>query len=282
MKLLVIFHIYYHNQVDWFVDRMRSINGCSWDLKVTFSQEDDATIDKIRNLKPDAEFIKVGNNGYDVLPFINVLKNTDLAPYDCIMKLHTKNIDKASSIKLNGIRLSGEMWRDFLVNSMLKSQKQFTKCLKRFENNGTGMVCCEELHVALTRRRPEDMSLLEKETTRIGFHTKRGRFCAGTMFMVRPACLEKVISADFSNSEWCSGASHIKGTLAHVYERILSIAVIDAGYRCDTIAAYKSNIPRVFIHKRISPALKQIFTFDRYGEDARKCLVIFGCRIMLE
>lgn len=282
VKVLTILHIFYHEQTDYFIEKLSNINSCQWDLLVTYTTYNQQTIDKIRKFKPDAVIMKSDNIGYDVWPFIQALKSIDIDSYDYILKLHTKNTANKKKIRLNGQKLTNRKWGDLLVNSMLKSPEQFRKCLDIMDNNPkAGLVCSLELFVGLTQRRAEDMSLLEYEAKRIGMKTRSGKFCAGTMFMIRPQCLKKIIEADFDPSQWEQRPSHSGGTLAHVYERIFCIAVLDAGYRCRTIAAYPLNIPRVFIHKHISPYMKQIFTMDRYGEDRRKCVVILGKRIML-
>lgn len=281
-KILVILHIYYHEQTDYFIEKLSNINGCQWDLLVTYTTHNQRTIDKIRKFRPDAVIMQADNIGYDVWPFIQAIKSVNIYSYDYILKLHTKNTSGKRKIRFNGQKFTNRKWGDLLVNSMLKSPEQFRKCLDILDNNPkAGMVCSMELYVGLTQRRAEDMSLLENETQRIGLDIRKGKFCAGTMFMVRPQCLKKIINADFDPAQWEQRPSHSGGTLAHVYERIFCIAVLDAGYRCKTIAAYPLNIPRVFIHKYISPQMKKIFTMDRFGEDRRKCVVILGKRIML-
>ena len=91
-RLIVHFHIYYHDQVDYFINKMKNINGCDWDLLVTYSTASSKTEAMIKEFKPDAQFLKVENAGYDVWPFIKVLKVLDFTKYDYILKLHTKNI----------------------------------------------------------------------------------------------------------------------------------------------------------------------------------------------
>ena len=42
MKLLVHLHVFYHDQVPWFLERLRSLDGYDWDLIVTFCEADAA------------------------------------------------------------------------------------------------------------------------------------------------------------------------------------------------------------------------------------------------
>ena len=281
-RLLVILHVDYHDHVSYFIDKMKNINGCEWDLIVTYSEQSQRTKKKFKDFKPDTKFVVVDNTGYDVWPFIQTVKALDLSGYDYILKLHTKNISNPS-IRLNGLKQTGHRWRNLLVDSMLKSPKQFSKCLKRLERNPKiCMISCYELFVNLTDRRPEDTYMLEEEATRIGLKIKTGRFCAGTMFIVRPECLKVILDAKFTPDMWVAGKSHSLGTLAHVYERLLCIAVLDAGYRCNTITTNRTKATKVLIHRRVSKVLKSIFTIDRRAEDRKKYMILFGKKFMLE
>ena len=60
-KLLVIFHIYYHEHVDYYLDKIKNINGCEWDLLVTYVAYSSETEQKVRAIKPNASFFEVDN-----------------------------------------------------------------------------------------------------------------------------------------------------------------------------------------------------------------------------
>lgn len=281
-RILVILHIYYHDHVSYYIDKLKNINGCEWDLIVTFSELSQRTKKKIQDFKPDAEFVLVDNTGYDVWPFIQTIKAVDLSGYDYVLKLHTKNINNPG-IRLNGLKQTGHRWRNLLIESMLRSPKQFARCLKRFERKPKlGLLCCYELFINLSESRPEDTYMLEEEANRIGLKIKKGRFCAGTMFMVRPECLKTIKETEFTPDMWVTGKSHSLGTLAHVYERLFCIAVLNAGYKCGTITANHRKATKVLMHRKVGHALKFIFTIDRRAEDRKKYMNILGKRIMLE
>ena len=129
MKLLVHLHIYYHNQVDYFIKKLSNIHGCDWDLIVTYVEENNESFNKIKNFKPDAQFKKAENIGYDVWPFIQVLRQIDLNDYDYIIKLHTKNCSSKPDI----FNKTGYYWRDHLVNPLIGSKRIFkSNVFKRF------------------------------------------------------------------------------------------------------------------------------------------------------
>ena len=280
-RLLVIFHIYYHDHIDYYISKLKNINGVEWDLVVTSHEMTDETVSKLKRFKPDTLFMTVDNIGYDVLPFIRCIKAYDITEYDYIMKLHTKSIDRRK-YRLNGVDLKKDRWRNILVDSMLKSPERFSRCMDIFNDGKTGCLCSHELYVKLTMKRKEDMHLLKNEADRLGINTGSGKFCAGTMFIIRPECLKRIVGSEIDPTVWENKGSHAIGTLAHVYERLLTLSVTDAGYNVSTISAYRQNYPIVMIHHKIGPAVKWIFSLDRYGEDYKKCLTLFGHRIMLD
>ena len=278
-RILVVLHIYYHDQVDYFIEKFANINSCEWDLLVTYSEHNEITEAKIRKIKADARFIKVRNVGYDVWPFICALKGLDLSSYDYIMKLHTKNF-QTESWKMNGLNLKGDMWRDLLVDSILKSPMRFYMALKMFEaDHRIGMICSRELLVRPGNKHPEDTYLLSEEAERIGITKVFEPFCAGTMFIVRACCLDRILKADLDEDIWDPVSStRSGGSAAHVYERLFGSAVADSGYRVKGIRAYYKTGLKVKLHTVVSPILKKIFSMD-YGEDGKKALVILGLKI---
>lgn len=282
-RILVILHIYYHDQVDYFIDKLKNINGCEWKLIVTYSTPDEATFRKIKTLRPDAILMPAENVGYDVWPFIKVIKSIDIQEYDYIMKLHTKNTSVAKH-RINGITLRGATWRNILVDSILKSRKHFLKCLEILNNDPQiGMLCSYELLKGTSVRLPEDNILLQREARRIGLNAECKMFCAGTMFIVKPSCLNTIKKAQLDHYSWGTETrSHSKATLAHVYERIFGSVVSESGMKIKGITPYPLNSLRTSIHKSLSPALKSIITIDRYAIDGKKRLTVFGKKFPLE
>ena len=140
MKLLVHEHIYYHDQVDYIIKKLSKISDCDWDLYVTYAEYNESTEKKLKKFKPDTHFIKVKNVGYDIWPFIVVLRGVDLAKYDFILKLHTKSYYRQEKF-YNKYSTVGYGWRDALYNTYLFSKWVFKNNLKQFVNNSNlGMI----------------------------------------------------------------------------------------------------------------------------------------------
>ena len=239
-RVLVILHIWYKDQIDYFISKLQNISGCEWDLWVTMGSEDDAVADKLKAFKGDTKIIVVPNVGYDIGPYIRAIKGGDISDYDYIMKLHTKG-SMPKNDRINGVKLGGWRWRDHLVNSLLGTKKRFQNALAKLENEQVGMVCCYELYKRLRSYLPEDSYMLEAEAARIGCRVNVRKFCAGSMFIVRTAALKKIIDAEIDFDLWDkTSKSHSTGSLAHVYERLLCLVVADAGYK---IACSRSTLP---------------------------------------
>lgn len=284
-RLLVHFHIYYHDQVEFFIEKMKNIVGCEWDLLVTYSEGSDQTEALIRGFKPDAEFLQVENAGYDVWPFIKVLKTVDFDKYDYILKLHTKNVSPTKN-RINGLSLRNERWRNILVDSILADSEQFTKCFNILKNDSKcGIVCAYELSKRRSMGLPEDLSALENEAERIGVSTLSGKFVSGTMFLARLDAFRVIKDADLEVEAFAKhkAASHSTGSLAHVYERLMVFAVYSAGYDAALVNTYLKTSVQVFLHRFFSPVFKRVFSIERIGEgdDEHKRLTVMAVPIRM-
>lgn len=250
-RLLVIFHIWYKDQVDYFISKMKNINGCEWDLWVTMPNRDEESVAKLVNFKSDVKFISVVNVGYDIAPFVEAIRTQDVSKYDYILKLHTKRyLPERGSI--NDVSVKGWLWRNLLTESLLGSKRRFSKVLTKIGKEHVGMVCCYELYKYLKRTLPEDTYMLEAEADRVGIKLKANKYCAGSMFIVKTQALSKIIAADISPDAWCRDSkSRSTGTLAHVYERLLCLAVADAGYKIGYSCATTLSTLKAFTYNLI-------------------------------
>ena len=284
-RLLVHFHIYYHDQVEFFIEKMKNIVGCEWDLLVTYSTGSAQTESLIKEFKPEAEFLQVENAGYDVWPFIKVLKTVDFDKYDYILKLHTKNVSPTKN-RINGLTLKNEKWRNILVDSILADSEQFTKCFNLLKNDSKcGIVCAYELSKRRSLGLPEDLSALENEAERIGVSTLSGKFVSGTMFLARLDAFRVIKDAELEVEAFSKhkAASHSTGSLAHVYERLMVFAVYSAGYDAALVNTYIKTAVQVFLHRFFSPVFKRVFSIERIGEgdDEHKRLTVMAVPIRM-
>ena len=229
-KILVHLHLYYTEQLQYFLDKLTHIVKCEYDLFVTTPHISGKISEQILKFKSDAKIIKMKNSGYDVWPFIQVIKQIDLKQYDFIIKLHTK----AFQIKPNRLGKTGMWWRNELVETILADDKQFIKNLSLLkQQDKIGMICSSLMfrEVSDNKDIPEESNLLKDELNRLGFQTKERFYCAGTMFMAKASVFEFLKDAQLSEKDFTGTMStYGSGSLAHVYERILGIATYEKGY----------------------------------------------------
>lgn len=284
-KLLVCLHIFYKEQIPYFIDKLKNIRNIEWDLAVSFSDLSGEDREMIFKFKPDTKFIQSENTGYDIWPFIKTLKNVNLDNYDYLMKLHTKNCDNTKSC-INGIRMNGETWRNMLVDSMLKNEKQFKKAISILDKDKmAGMVCNASLISDVGGFRPWGLGILPKEMQRIGLDVRlrdrNMKFCAGTMFMARVRPFKFLVNADISPETFSdTGTSHLANRMAHCYERIFGFAVLAGNYRIKGLWTSNGKKTKKIIHDISSPLLKWLLTVN-YDSKGDKCLTLFGINFKL-
>jgi lipopolysaccharide biosynthesis protein len=230
-KILVHIHLYYTEQLDIFLDKIKNITT-DFDLFITLVEEKNEVKNKILSQYPSANIILVKNIGYDVYPFISIINNLNLDNYNYIIKMHTKRNFVGINYYLNGFLLNNNIWRDSLI-SFLDSTKNFNKCLQAFDNNPKlGMTGSFKLiTTGKVRLNKETSRKTEVFLKQHNINTKI-KYIAGTMFMAR-ASLFKIIQNmklgenDFKNIELKSG---ISATLAHILEQSFGSIVGYQGY----------------------------------------------------
>ena len=176
MKVLVHLHIYYYDQMIYFLYKLSNISGCDWELFITEARHDPEIEKVFCRLGTRVHYIETGNRGYDIWPFIKVMKSVDLDEYDLVMKLHTKNRRNGYE-KINGVKLSGYQWRNELVDSLLKNKKHFRWLMDTFrKNDRLGLMCSDWMYKKISKSLPEDATMLDAELERLGFKINNENF----------------------------------------------------------------------------------------------------------
>lgn len=230
-KLLVHLHLFYHNQLDYFLSKLKNIQGCNWDLFITVCEQNDLSTKKIKALKSDAQIIPVENRGYDVWPFVQILKMVNLDDYSYVLKIHTKQCMK-DVVKLSNLNFSKFQWRDSLVQSLIGTKKIFKKNWTLLNSNPKiGMIADKNLFIPLLNW-PEDTTLLEQLKQKLEVKSSYSNFIAGTMFIMKSSILKTIKESDIQKNDFpLYSKSYSIATLAHVMERIFSILTVDKGYQ---------------------------------------------------
>jgi len=284
MKVLVVFHIYHHNSLGYYLQKMTNIHSCRWDLIVTSSRPlEHYEKSCILAIKDDAQFLDTENVGYDIWPFIAAIKRVNLDDYDFVIKLHTKKED-SYTIKLNGIRMNGKQWKEYMVRPMLGTRARFDHLMEVFKKDeSVGIAYARQLGFISKNANAEDALMLDAECSRLGIVRKKNHFCAGTMMAIRANALQFLKDDRIQASVFeQSGASHEGATMAHVYERLIPIAVQAEGYKYRPLYENRRRAVHFKIKDVATPVLEWIFSINHYGGKDKKVITVLGRRFIIE
>lgn len=224
-RLLVHLHLYYQDQWPYFKQKLANIRRCKWDLFVTVSKANATLARQILDFKKDAHILNVSNVGYDIWPFLQVLYKVNLSDYDYVLKLHSKQLVFLSNISPTPDK--DMRWRDCLVNALLATPDTFLTNLKLMEQQG-GLCAAASCCLLRTDILPEDTFLYAKLHHELKLSFSSRWFVAGTMFLIRAACLEKLQQHPFEEQAFISvNKSGSIATLAHALERIFIPLVLE-------------------------------------------------------
>lgn len=280
-KLLVHLHIHYHDQIDYFIEKMKNINGINWDLNATLTNWNQDTVKKLKELKPDAKISLVENRGYDIWPFIKVIRDADLDNYDFVIKLHTKrDIRKCAA---NVIPMKGYEWRDALTDGILYSPEYFRHILEDFNrDNSIGMI--SNLKTYSKRNWDSYFPRVKEELEKLGLEAKGNHFCMGTMFMARSSVLAPLKSEAINKEIFKDTINDSKRdfTSAHYYERLLSILPDSLGLR--HVAKSPVLKEKIWIKSAriLEKPVRWIFGIEKKGPHKRKFIRILGLEFYIQ
>lgn len=238
-KIAVHLHIYYGNQTDDLLRRLQNLSGYPYDLFVTIVEDNPDIKQEILSYKPDAQIWQIPNLGYDIGPFIDFLHHIDLDAYDYIVKIHTKRTVADTYCIFNKHRFNMATWREMLLDAVI-SKPAATNNPKLLEaNEKIGMLGNSYL---LTGEKSTYRNLggdIAAKMAEIGLTMPQDiHFVAGTMFWVRAKLLKPFLFYHLADFKPSDKNIHDK-TLAHLVERMFSLAVTAQGYRIKGVR-YKS------------------------------------------
>ena len=268
-KVLVHLHLYYLDQLDYMLKKLKNINSCDWDLFVTMTKQDEKAIQKLKDFKPDVHIIQVEDKGFDIWPFLQVLNLVDLENYDDILKIHTKKYRKKKNFYGRG-----NAWRNYLIDALLGSRKQFQKNIHLMQmDKSVGLIGSRATLATMGCSEKDDSILFDRMCQNHGIPISKGRFIAGTMFLVRAKCFQRIKdmnfkSEDFNHIQQTSGRT----TTAHTLERLLSRIVEIEGYKITTVRSWKYTI--ICTIRRVLKTIFSISNLPRESENEPKTKVI--------
>ena len=269
-KLLVHLHLYYHEQLDYFISKLKNIT-CDYDLYVTYVEKNETSETKLKKFKPEVKLIQVENKGYDLYPFVEVLNRVNLDDYSYILKMHTKNY-RTNYWSYNGVNYIHYQWRDALVNALIGSKRVFRSNLKLLSKEYIGMIGNKDLisHKGAKDNEEYRLQMCEK----LGYNPQYDEYIAGTMFLCKSFLMKDIKNLHLTINDFdFSSSSGVVGTLAHAMESIVGHTVQNNGldiygrfvFSFHRLVSYIQNQYKIYQKSKVLPpyeAIKKSKYFD--------------------
>lgn len=229
LRLLVHMHVYHTQHYPELKECLKNLEGLNYDLYVSFSEDHPDIEEDIRKFKPDAVIFKCPNRGYDVAPFLDVLRRVNLEDYDLVIKLHTKR-DTPVKEKLINLNIHYK-WREHLL-SFISNQDNLHKTLKAFiDRPELGMAAnfklllTENGHRHAKRQESLFLQAIDFMTNKlkvVPIPADRCRYVGGTMFMARAELFAPIKQANLGYEDFAVTDVNNKDEhdLAHLFERV--------------------------------------------------------------
>lgn len=240
---LIHVHVFYTEMWAALSELLRNTNNHSREIWITLGEDKAFLEHEIKQDFPDARILYVENRGYDIGPFVEVLKQVDVCNYQYCIKLHTKR-DIAEQSRIGYIDVSGAKWRQYLLSFMQKNN--FEKVLQAFSNNpklgmvGHHALCCKKEYTDKHAWEQSRKWLCEYGLLSNNAAAKLS-YIAGSMFMCRAALLTPVKEI-LSKMEFEIPSRDNPSTISHWAERLMGHAITAAGYElADTYTCRQSR-----------------------------------------
>ena len=271
--ILVHIHVFYTEQWPDLYALLTSLCEYDFDVWVTHCGNRQDFENLVLSDVSSAHVLQVPNAGYDIGPFVAVLKQVNLVDYSYCIKLHTKR-DLPVNSMLGPYDVSGGAWRHCLLSFM--KGPGFKMCLESFAaDEKLGMV---GHHALIWQREPSDKKVWRQAVQLLesaGLRYRNPAYVAGSMFMCRAILLRPLVKI---LGESCFGTTERKdsSSLAHVAERLLGFVITAQGY---TVRDVYTPAKERFVF-RLRGMSKQVLRFLYQRKITRKGkLVIKICRI---
>ncbi len=249
-RILVHLHLYYTSSWIEIKEYLTNLLPYHFDLIVTYTELSNVTytelskktdfITDIKKFKSDAKILPYANKGFDLGPFIDVLKDIKLEDYDIVYHIHSKSI-------------AGKKGR-IAYNKLFKKKSWFTQlysgCLGVFnvhkgikvlsEENNFGLIGAGNLFV---KDMPKRTDSVKKYAAIYNLNIPDNyEFLIGSCFGMRAKLLSSIKNLHLELDDFHDSQRSIF-TLAHALERIFATEVINAGYQFYKLPVLHNNHP---------------------------------------
>ncbi len=231
-RLLIHLHLYYLDQLEFMVNKLKNISECEFELYVTLAERNKKVEKQIKTSFQNVKFLTVPNVGYDAYPFLEVLKQVRLAHFDYILKIHTKNSREKGQDEVYGINVPGFRWRDELVEAVVGSKKTFKNNLNRFsEDKNLGCIAAAKYIFSTKKNNEEATYSLAYWKDMCGVENGN-RYVGGSIFLARAYPFERLKGLHLKPKDFESEKMSTKDyqNTAHIFERLFGLVIENEGY----------------------------------------------------
>lgn len=226
--VLVHIHAFYPELLPEILERLNSLKSTPIELVVSTVAAHAARIRLMLEEIDYARIVVVENRGYDIAPFLEVLKDAEPARYSYIIKLHTKrDIPGDAYMKPYPYNYGEWRWREYLLNFC--KPENFRRTIKAFEQQKhLGMVA--DYRVLCRKEESRFLSPLNTLLTRLGLQMRGYSYVMGSMFICRSILMTPLKRLGLNRKDFpVADAAHSEN-MAHVVERLLGLVVLAQGY----------------------------------------------------
>ena len=236
-KIAIVFHIYYPETWPEMANVLKAI-PYSHDLIITLPPERESLINQILADIPTTIIRVTENRGRDVRPFLTLLEDGTLAPYDYICKVHSKRSrDNDPSGNL------GDICRRRTLFDLLVAPDTIKTIIQRFMADPTlGMIGSKVFHLKGRAHRRifmrSNKSHMQRIIRELGGNPDEVEpdFFEGTMFWVRTCAFDALRDLNLSR-RFLREQGAKDGAIEHAIERVFGTSVTLAGYKIDHVDA---------------------------------------------
>lgn len=252
-KIAVVAHLYYADLVPDLLDRISQIKE-PFDLIVSLPAWGHREMkERVKAAFPEALTLTLPNRGRDIGPFIELIPFLLAREYDVCLKVHTKKGYYTARRRNDAL---GDIWRCALLDGVIGSTETAQIIIEGFRQNpDLMMVGASDLLVALSDY-PRSASSIPFWDTRkdLSAPLETDVFFAGTMFWVRPHCLQALAKAGLSLDSFEPETGSNDGAIAHDLERYFGHLATSAGY----VAGFSKDGPSIALATPAAPNVDKL------------------------
>ena len=239
-KILVHLHMFYANAWTEIKEYLQNLDCYNYDLIVTCSKAfmESDVIKDIKKIKSKTRFIECVDKGFDVGPFMQAIRETDLNRYDIIYHFHSKGAAYGRGRITYKRMFVGTSWFRQLFSGCLGVFNVHKGIDILLHSDEYGIVGADNLVFNDT---PERQSVVKEYAKRLGVEVKDNYgFIGGSCFGAKSKIIQSVKRLGLNIDSFDYSKRNIF-TLAHAMERIMPIMGQNMGYKIYPLPVSHNN-----------------------------------------